>query len=568
MRIKGYTTIFAVVSLFAATSAADAQGLEDAVRYSQNDYFGTARSMALGNAMTALGGDLGSIGINPAGSAVASYGQLTITPGLSISNVRTSAPGASSRSSRTKMTLPNMGLTVNYSTGRERGLKGITFGIISNQTAQYNSYANSNFQNSQTSKAAEAAFAAGGYAESVLGDYNAYENSDVPWDVLTAYQGGLFGSYNAYGNRYVAVTEALSPGGSYHYVPGPLSQTSIVSREGSKNDLIFNFGFNMSDNFYFGLNIGMPSAKYSYTETFYEAAVNPEQFLMTVYNEDNIPEDVYFYGASYGYNLVTDVDGLYAKFGFIVRPLPSLRLGAAIQTPGRLTVSEMWQYTAGSSFSDGDFSASSPMGEYSYGLRTPYVIDLGAAVVLGQFGLLSVDYGFSDFGVMRFFDIHPDSFEDPFYDLNETNRLFAGVSHNLRAGLEARLTRHFSARAGLSFLRRSERCWTNSQGNMVYADQFINDFYDYYENHLVELVSRSNVNSDTFSYSFGLGYSSDRSFFADFAVRFTNYPDSWFSPYYDYDNFDAAGNTVNAASPVLTNYRKAVNMALTLGWRF
>ena len=182
--------------------------------------------------------------------------------------------------------------------------------------------------------------------------------------------------------------------------------------------------------------------------------------------------------------------------------------------------------------------------------------------------LLSVDYGFSDFGVMRFFDIHPDSFEDPFYDLNETNRLFAGVSHNLRAGLEARLTRHFSARAGLSFLRRSERCWTNSQGNMVYADQFINDFYDYYENHLVELVSRSNVNSDTFSYSFGLGYSSDRSFFADFAVRFTNYPDSWFSPYYDYDNFDAAGNTVNAASPVLTNYRKAVNMALTLGWRF
>ena len=92
MRIKGYTTIFAVVSLFAATSAADAQGLEDAVRYSQNDYFGTARSMALGNAMTALGGDLGSIGINPAGSAVASYGQLTITPGLSISNVRTSAP--------------------------------------------------------------------------------------------------------------------------------------------------------------------------------------------------------------------------------------------------------------------------------------------------------------------------------------------------------------------------------------------------------------------------------------------------------------------------------------------
>lgn len=59
----------------------------DAINLSRNVYFGTARSMALGNAVTALGGDLGTVGINPAGSAVASYGQLTITPGIMVSSV-------------------------------------------------------------------------------------------------------------------------------------------------------------------------------------------------------------------------------------------------------------------------------------------------------------------------------------------------------------------------------------------------------------------------------------------------------------------------------------------------
>ena len=82
--------IFAIAALLAATVGAGAQNMYDAITYSQNHYFGTARSMSMGNAVTALGGDLGSIGINPAGGAVAGYGQFAITPGLSISSVAAS----------------------------------------------------------------------------------------------------------------------------------------------------------------------------------------------------------------------------------------------------------------------------------------------------------------------------------------------------------------------------------------------------------------------------------------------------------------------------------------------
>lgn len=560
----------AVCILAAVPAALGAQNIYDASFISQNDYFGTARSMALGNAMTALGGDLGSIGINPAGSAVSSYGQFTVTPGLSISKVNTTSPYGSNYSSRTKTTLPNLGLTIAYDTGRSRGLKGFTFGIVSNQTAQYNSYANSNFFNDMTSKAAEFASAAGGYAESLLGEYNSYSNSDVPWDVLTAYRGGLFGSYGRDG-QYVGITEVLDPYGRYHYVPGSLSQTSVVMKEGSKNDLIFNMGFNVSDMFYFGINVGMPSAKYSYSEAFYEAAVSPDLFLLTFSDSNGNPVDTYYSHSNSSYNYVMDVDGLYAKFGFIFRPFSGLlRLGAAFQTPSRLTVSEMWQYSAGSSFTDSrfDLSASSPTGEYSYGLRSPYVLDLGAALVVGQSGLLSVDYEYSDFGVMRFFEIHPDPMDpDPFLDLNETNRLFAGASHSVRAGLEFRLSSSLSLRGGLTFMRRTEYSWTNSLGNTVYADAYINDF-EYYRDHVVELVSRNSINSDAMAYSLGLGYSSPGSFFADFAVRFTDYPAMEFAPYYDYDNYSSSGELVNTPSPRLTTLRSTVNLALTFGWRF
>ena len=72
----------------AAAVAANAQTSADALRYSTNNYYGTARTMAMGNAFTALGGDLGSLGINPAGSAVNSFSQVTISPSVSIVSTR------------------------------------------------------------------------------------------------------------------------------------------------------------------------------------------------------------------------------------------------------------------------------------------------------------------------------------------------------------------------------------------------------------------------------------------------------------------------------------------------
>ena len=47
-------TLTAIIFLLAGILA-DAQSVYDAMTFSQNNYYGTARSIALGNAVTALG---------------------------------------------------------------------------------------------------------------------------------------------------------------------------------------------------------------------------------------------------------------------------------------------------------------------------------------------------------------------------------------------------------------------------------------------------------------------------------------------------------------------------------
>lgn len=81
-RITIASILFAVMSI-----GLGAQNVTDALRFSENEYYGTARSVAMGNAFTALGGDLGSVSINPAGSAVQNYSQITLTPQINIMTV-------------------------------------------------------------------------------------------------------------------------------------------------------------------------------------------------------------------------------------------------------------------------------------------------------------------------------------------------------------------------------------------------------------------------------------------------------------------------------------------------
>ena len=131
--------LFTLASALAVT--ASAQSWQDALLYSENEYGGTARSIALGNALTAVGGDLGSLGINPAGSAVAGYSQITVSPALSFSVAQATsdnpelAYGDRVSTLYTRMKLPNLGMVAIINTGRRHGIKRVSFGFLYNSTA-------------------------------------------------------------------------------------------------------------------------------------------------------------------------------------------------------------------------------------------------------------------------------------------------------------------------------------------------------------------------------------------------------------------------------------------------
>ncbi|MFW2375940.1 MAG: aromatic hydrocarbon degradation protein, partial [Cellulophaga baltica] len=73
--MKKYITLVMV----AACAAMNAQNIDDVLRYSTDNLQGTARFQAMSGAFGALGGDLSSLNINPAGSAVFNNSQFTLS---------------------------------------------------------------------------------------------------------------------------------------------------------------------------------------------------------------------------------------------------------------------------------------------------------------------------------------------------------------------------------------------------------------------------------------------------------------------------------------------------------
>jgi len=59
--------ILSFILFFGLVSYSYAQTVAEGVRYSSYDYAGTARSVAVGGAFSALGADMSAISVNPAG---------------------------------------------------------------------------------------------------------------------------------------------------------------------------------------------------------------------------------------------------------------------------------------------------------------------------------------------------------------------------------------------------------------------------------------------------------------------------------------------------------------------
>jgi hypothetical protein len=549
------------ILLALSTSGLFAQTAYDALMLSENSYEGTARSAAMGNAFTALGGDLGAVTINPAGSAMASYSQITVTPGITISS--TTAEGVSPyengdlpyfqrkmKSSLPKGSLPNIGASINFNTGRNYGLVNWSLGFIVNKTADYNQDVYANGRNSTTSFIGQMAYEASrlGFYPDELGGENAYD-SGINWKYVTGFKSAMFDPFN---DIYVAATEMVYDDNTC-FVAGELDQTYGRRTRGDKYEYIINAGFNISDFVYFGMNLGINSISYSYDEYFKEEAVNSEDFLVE-YKDDqgNIISSSYFNRMKYRSGYSFSGTGCFAKFGVIVNPFKGFRVGAAFQTPTRMNISESWEDEGQTDFTGRDgksWSSLSPIGENNWIFTSPLKANFGVAYTIGQLGTVSADYELSNYGNLKYrSSLYTD--RSTLEAINEDMKESYGTAHSLRAGVEFKPIPSVAVRAGYNMNTSAQKAiWDN-----------------YYEEYV-------KVRRDiTHKASFGIGFSSKGSFFADAALTRTFIPREYFMPYADYVfTADANGEYIvdpNYYAPEILIRSALWKVVLTLGFRF
>lgn len=591
---------FTSIAILVLAATAGAQTMSDALTFSQNNYYGTARSMALGNAMTAVGGDLGSIGLNPAGSAIARYNQFSVTPGYNISSnnsffsssnftvladdgtYRTSESGSfgPAFNERNKgMTLPNMGFSFVFSTGQSRGLKSMSVAMLSSHTNIHRDRFVATGTNDCTSMlgyfASQATFNCDGFGsfeDPHTLDPMVFDNYDDPYnffsrDPIAAYDSYMISPESNGG--YVGATQNMGKGSSALDYPnsGPIKQKAIVQKQGSKHDFLFNVAMNFDDKWFVGVNLGLPVFSYSNTEFFAESAIDPEQFPVPITDADGKTNIYNFQSSEYTYDYWASGEGIYAKIGLIYLPNDNLRFGLSLQTPTAYNIDENWTIAASTNISGTRHEASGvPEWGSSYKMRSPGIVDFGAAWTFGGKGFISADYELVDYSAMKYtMPGYEFSAYDPFEIVNKLTSIFCGASHSLRLGGEYRLTPAFSLRAGYNVTTSPLKMYRDSEGDLVDAEMYDAN-YDYYEAGYATLGGGRHFKAPVRAFSFGLGWSSAGSFFADAAFKATRYPVSYYSPYPVYQTFDGGGHFT--ASPLVQSTRTLFDIALTLGWRF
>lgn len=543
---------------------AGAQTWQDALLFSENNYMGTARSVGMGNALTAIGGDPGSLVFNPAGSAVAGYSQFVITPGVTFSIAGSQASPAMEsplmgdrvNSTYARFKMPNVGFILNFDTGHRSGLKRHSFGVVFHSTNNYTGRFNAAGVNDDNSYAASLASSADGFSSQVLGSEDWFYSGDparMPaWVDMTGYRAGLFNSVKDRDGAYVAVTEIVDGNGNFQ-LAAPLYQRYGQQTYGGKHDAVINYAFNFNDKFYIGANLGITTLHYSLSEYWSEAPQKVADFPAVQYS-DGTSSRFESLRMNRAYRL--SGSGVYFKLGALWRPVTGLRLAAAVQTPTMLNMTERYGYSAEVKM-DGRYSgrASSAEDEWIYALRTPWIFNLGAAYTIGNIGLVSVDYELSNFSSARFRSRGSGGYaEGSFSDVNLDIRDILGVSHQVRVGAEVKVTPELSLRAGYNLITGAQR--NNLDGNF----------------NPIPLSTQDRLNQLKHSASIGVGYSFGH-LYVDAAVRARFVPSEYVIPYNYYTVPDGSAfyNKVvdtNVLTPEVLIKTTYLDALLTLGWRF
>lgn len=425
-----------IISLLVATVATTVTAyaqvyVSDAFRFSQMNYGSTARFKAMGGAQIGVGGDIGSIGANPAGLGLFTKSEFSLTPEFNSIGNKSAYLGNNTNANKNQLNLNNIGLVFYSPTTRykadnaEKGLVSGVFGISYNRNNDFFNnidYAGINTNNTIRDAYAEQATNNGISGVSPAGDaYNA-----------------LLINRGVNGNRNIFTADPTQ-GGSFN-------QNYAEAREGSTSEFNLAGALNFGNKFYIGGTVSFVNVRYISNITYLESGI------LNNFDETRNPNT---FNGEEPYNMVqytnqrTKGAGLNIKLGMIFRPINELRIGVNIQSPTWMNIEDNSDIAVNNSLSG--FNSNNSPGNYyfSYNLRTPFKASAGLSYVIANRALISADVDYVDYSTMRFSDDGTDG-----SDLNTINAANINIKEsyketvNYRVGAEVKLDDHFSLRAG------------------------------------------------------------------------------------------------------------------------
>jgi hypothetical protein len=426
-----------VIMLFSVLTGVKAQNTDDALRYSQVFYSGSARFMSMGGAFTALGGDLSSISLNPAGTAIFRSSEFSLTPQLYYNTTSSVWNGSKSKDATSLFNLNQIGIVSNIiSNNTEKGLVNLNIAYSYNKTNNFTENITISGISNNSSMADFWASRAEGYSK-----------NDMPDDAYAAYYTGLIdtlsGSNTSYGTVFSRYGD--NPNSTYGQ-----QIKRVITNTGYSGEHSFSIGANISNKFFLGTTLGISRIKYTGHIEHLESDVN---------------------NAIYDFNSFTYVDHLEAtgtgyslKLGTIIKPVEFLRIGLAVQSPTVYRITENYYDDLSVHFDTkvnnvDSYEYSNNPASYKYTLTTPLRVNAGLAFQINKLAIISADYEFVDYNMMRFSNaIDNQSFST---ENNDIRQMFKSAS-NIRLGAELRLSNIY-LRGGYGYYGKAFKSSTDNK---------------------------------------------------------------------------------------------------------
>lgn len=538
-----------------------AQTSRDALIHTQTRLTGTARTLGMGGAFSAVGADLSAATLNPAGLGLYRSSSFVITPEINFVSNRANYLDVDQQSSQNTARVSSLAFAfnnINYTrSGRER--KEVQDGLVSYTVA----FGYHNLEHYNRTMRVDNAFnpfssITNGFAEAAAG---------ISASELIAFQEFQAESYpELYWNTFSI--DAV-PGDSTSYYPavndGRISQTLQVRDEGRRNEWFGSIGANISNQLFIGATVSLQVLRYDNLfefreddlDSFHEVANNNLDFGPIEFPTETLTFEERF---------TTRGNGINGKLGIIYRPVDAFRVGVSVTTPTifsltdriigtRLAHTYALDTTENSLITLVDSLAD---GEFDYTLSTPFRAKAGFMFLLGKQGFLAADIEYVDYRGATF-DSGSGSINDPNSAFNsqlnqEVDDLYQPAL-NVNVGGEARFDM-FRVRAGVAY--HSNPLSAEGQAYLSLDQVEANDYRDLIGEDAASLVAPADLDASRLFFTLGAGIRQPN-FFLDVSLVNQRQQDK-LSPY--------AISADDILQPNVINRLSANRVALSLGFNW